>query len=133
MVIVVSAILLNQQDEVLLQQRDGKPALFPYHWTLPGGHAEAGETPGEAMARELLEEVELALPLDFWKVYDATRGDGFVEQHVYVGRLDRPAESLPVHEGLGVRFFPADEIGRLAMAFDHQSLLDEFFNQRSAT
>jgi 8-oxo-dGTP diphosphatase len=133
MITVVSAILLNDKEEVLLQQRDGNPALFPYHWTLPGGHLEAGETPAEAMARELLEENELTIPLDFWKVYAAPRAGGFVEQHVYVGRLYRPADSLPVHEGLGVRFFPADEIDRLAMAFDHQSLLDEFFNQRSAT
>jgi 8-oxo-dGTP diphosphatase len=131
MIIVVSVILVNDKGQVLLQQRDGNPTLFPYHWTLPGGHVEAGETPAGAIARELLEENELALPLDFWKVYAAPRAGGFVEQHVYVGRLDRPADLLPVHEGLVVRFFTAEEIGGLAMAFDHQRLLDEFFNQRS--
>ncbi|MBN1123290.1 MAG: NUDIX domain-containing protein [Anaerolineae bacterium] len=131
MITVVSAILTNNDGQVLLQQRDGNPELFPYHWTLPGGHVEAGESPAEAMARELFEENELSLPLDFWKVYDAPRAGGFVEQYVYIGRLDREAGSLPVHEGLRVGFFPADEIGGLDMAFDHRSLLDEFFNQRS--
>ena len=131
MISVVSAILTNNDGQVLLQQRDGNPALYPYHWTLPGGHVEAGETPAEAMARELFEENELSLPLDFWKEYDVERAGQMIRQHVYVGRLDRDVASLPVHEGLGVRFFPAEKIDRLAIAFDHQSLLDEYFKQWS--
>lgn len=49
-------ILFNAQNEVLLMRRRKEGRVYS---TLPGGGIEPGETPAEACARELLEEVNL--------------------------------------------------------------------------
>ncbi|CAM4146164.1 NUDIX hydrolase [Deinococcus marmoris] len=51
-------ILLNDQSQVLLMLRRKAGRAYA---TLPGGGIEDGETPAEACARELLEEVNLVV------------------------------------------------------------------------
>ncbi|CAM3831025.1 NUDIX hydrolase [Deinococcus frigens] len=51
-------ILLNNEDQVLLMLRRKAGRAYA---TLPGGGIESGETPAEACARELLEEVNLVV------------------------------------------------------------------------
>jgi len=53
---VAIAVIENQTGEVLLSQRPvGKPLAG--YWEFPGGKCEPGETPEEALSRELLEEL----------------------------------------------------------------------------
>jgi 8-oxo-dGTP pyrophosphatase MutT (NUDIX family) len=129
---VVSAILINPRGQVLLQQRDDRPdILCPGCWIVPGGMVEAGETPDQAIARELWEEMELRLPLTHWQTYEARRGhhaEITVVQHLYRGQLDRPAEDLPLHEGQQVCFFGPDEIDGLLLAFGFAATLRSFFS-----
>ena len=51
-------ILFNNQNEVLLMRRRKEGRVYA---TLPGGGIEGSETPAEACARELLEEVNLVV------------------------------------------------------------------------
>ncbi|GGL74059.1 DNA mismatch repair protein MutT [Deinococcus aerolatus] len=51
-------ILFNDQDQVLLMLRQKAGRAYA---TLPGGGIESDETPAEACARELLEEVNLVV------------------------------------------------------------------------
>ena len=51
-------ILFNGQNEVLLMRRRKEGRVYA---TLPGGGIESGETPAEACAREMLEEVNLVV------------------------------------------------------------------------
>lgn len=51
------AVLLNGRDEALLLRRSRGDSFAPGRWGLPGGHLGEGETPEDAIARELAEEL----------------------------------------------------------------------------
>ena len=51
--------LLRRGERWFLQRRDPRNAVLPGLWEFPGGKAEAGESPREALERELFEELEL--------------------------------------------------------------------------
>ncbi|MEM1149782.1 MAG: 8-oxo-dGTP diphosphatase MutT [Pseudomonadota bacterium] len=55
-VTVVAAALFNETGDVLLAQRPKGKAMAGL-WEFPGGKLEPGETPEDALCRELLEEL----------------------------------------------------------------------------
>jgi 8-oxo-dGTP diphosphatase len=55
----VAVALVWQGGRLFLQRRDPHGAVLPGCWELPGGKVEPGESPGEALRRELKEEVGL--------------------------------------------------------------------------
>ena len=59
---IAAIILENDKGEFLLYLRENKPDIpFPDHWDLIGGHIEEGETPEEALVREVKEELDIDL------------------------------------------------------------------------
>ena len=65
----VRAVVFNPRGELLLV-RERKEGL----WSLPGGWADVGESPGEAAAREVLEESGYRVrPVKVLAVYDRAR------------------------------------------------------------
>jgi 8-oxo-dGTP diphosphatase len=74
---VAAAVILredaNGQTEYLLGQR-GPGTFYPGYWEFPGGKVEPGETPRDAIVRELHEELDI-------KVLEAT--PWIVREHVY--------------------------------------------------
>ncbi len=124
----VTAILLNDDGNVLLQLRDNKPNLsFPGAWTLLAGSAEAGEEPLAAMRRELEEEIEYAPEkLHFFTMYHHSG----IEDYVFVGYIDMSEERLnrQLHEGQRVQFFTPREVKELNLPYGQEELLTEFFS-----
>jgi 8-oxo-dGTP diphosphatase len=54
----VKAIIFRSDGRILMQQRDEYPGLpFPGCWSFFGGLAEEGESPSQALERELIEEL----------------------------------------------------------------------------
>ncbi len=82
-VAVAVAILLDRRGRYLLAQR---PAGKPYagYWEFPGGKVEAGETPLQALRRELQEELDIrvgvALP---WMVHHFAYPHARVRLHLF--------------------------------------------------
>jgi len=59
-VTVVGALLEDSLGRILLAQRPADKPM-PFLWEFPGGKIEAGETPEQALARELLEEIGIVV------------------------------------------------------------------------
>lgn len=53
---MVGAVIGDGAGRIYVQRRSPSRALFPGCWDLVGGHAEAGESVEQALAREVLEE-----------------------------------------------------------------------------
>jgi 8-oxo-dGTP diphosphatase len=129
---VVGAVIYNRHGEILLQQRDDKPGL-PYagHWTFFGGAVEAGETPDDAIVRELQEELELTLPLRYWQQYVCparTIPDKVVTTNtLFVSQLEREQTPTVLHEGQAMRWFDAESAQSLELAFMQSPYLMEAF------
>ena len=56
--------MLTEGDRVLMCHRRADRAWYPDVWDFPGGHIEEGETPHEALTRELREELGIEANCD---------------------------------------------------------------------
>ena len=55
----VAKAIIHQEEEFLLQLRDNRPDIaYSNSWSFFGGQIEPGETPWQALQRELEEELE---------------------------------------------------------------------------
>jgi 8-oxo-dGTP diphosphatase len=126
-----SAILINEQGHILFHQRDNNPAIaFPNYWALLGGHVEDGETPDEAIERELREEIKHQEPLIFWKSYYFWKTDKIlVHQYVYSGNITTPIERIQLQEGQALRFFDMQAFELYQIAFGFDALCKEFYRE----
>ena len=125
----VTAVLVNAQNQILLYQRDDNPNIaFPDCWSTLGGLVETGETPEEAIKRELMEEIELDVALKFWKVYERPYSPNItIIQHVFIGQLNKPTHKITLNEGQRLAYFAQNELPKLQIGFGFEALLQEFF------
>jgi len=125
-------ILINNEEMILLQHR-GKDARWNQgSWGEFGGQIEKGETPKEAVKRELKEELGIKLvDLKFFKKYKLQRKKGIYEQFVFTALLNCPLKSLKKQqkEGKDLAFFVYEETKNLKMADYTKEILEDFFKK----
>lgn len=116
---IAAIIFENDNREILLYLRDNKPGLpFPHHWDLFGGHIEDGETPEQAMVREVREELGIELKeYQFFREYSCLQGDANPNiKYVYSGKINIPVDELTLYEGERLQYFSRDELQDLKFA-----------------
>jgi 8-oxo-dGTP diphosphatase len=118
----VSVLILYQADgAILLQHRTKDAPTSPDHWSLFGGGIEEGETPEQAVRREILEELDyrVASPRLFTvqQIADA-------KVHVFFEGYDgRP---LTLREGQAMGWFRPNAMKDLLMIDAERSIIERF-------
>jgi 8-oxo-dGTP diphosphatase len=136
MVVGASAIVVNEQGEILLHRRsdNGK-------WSLPGGSVDPGEQPADAAVREVFEETGLkVIPLRLISVYSGpelviTYPEGNQVAITSVAFLCKPVGGEPRLDGdetLEIRYFAPDKLPDNLMSNHVQRIQDALKGQPDA-
>jgi 8-oxo-dGTP diphosphatase len=126
---IAAIILENEKGEFLLYLRDNKPGIpFPAYWDLIGGHVEEGETPEEALVREVKEELDIDLKeYTFYKKYECLTGDAYENiKYIYTGKINLPIEEITLLEGVRPQYFSREEIPKIKFANILKTIIMEY-------
>lgn len=113
--LVVAAALMTPNGRILVQQR---PAAKHHGglWEFPGGKVEVGETPEVALARELAEELGIAVdPADCLPVTFSRGIAGDRPMILLLYRADRWQGTPEALEAPAIRWVTVDELAELPM------------------
>ena len=108
MAVEVALAMLHRNGRWLMQLRDEIPTIVaPGCWGLFGGHLDPGETPEQALRRELLEEISWQPPgLELVMVHHIHRRTA----HVFLSELSVPLEQLQLLEGQDLALVSPEEL-----------------------
>ena len=130
---IAAIILENDKGEFLLALRDNKAWIpFPNHWDLIGGHVEEGETPEEALIREVKEELDIELTsYSFYKEFLCLEGDAFENiKYIYTGKINIPIEEITLYEGQRAQYFTKEQIPDVKFANIIKSVVLDYINSK---
>ena len=122
---------MNTENKVLLQLRSKDDYLYPNCWTLPGGKVEEDESLGQAIVREVREELGWDLHrCSLFRTIVLNESDGMSEQHIYWGRISEKAEDLRLGEGTALKYFSLKELLELELAFCLKPVIIDFLKTK---
>ena len=123
------ALIVGPEEEsVLLAKRSYHDPAAPGEWALLGGKVDEGETPAQAIEREVLEEagVEFIIEGHYTQHSNQSWATDFYFGHIQ-GELQ-----LDPNEHSEAKFFGADELSSLEIAFDHKDIIVGFLESLAA-
>jgi 8-oxo-dGTP diphosphatase len=123
-------IIENAEREILLQLRDDKPGLeYPNCWGTFGGQIEEGETPQEALLREIKEELDYDVESPgLYRVYSF---DGY---DIYMFcTIDKKItlNDFNVREGQRAEFFSREAAAKIPCAFNCREIVEDYFRREA--
>jgi 8-oxo-dGTP pyrophosphatase MutT (NUDIX family) len=120
---IVTAFLRDGK-RVLLCHRSAGRRWYPDVWDLPGGHVEAGESPGTALVRELREELGISIPQPLGPpLRDISAGTFDMQVWLIDAWTGTPVNAAPdEHDEIG--WFKEPELAALPLA--HENYLRMF-------
>lgn len=140
----VAVIIANKEGKILLEKRSPFKKQSPNKWALCAGHIGAGDSPENAILREMEEEIGVSInieDLEFLKV--AIRNIKFNEeqynrafQYTYYWETDKKESDFIIQEEelTEVKFFDIEEIKEAVnsndknFAFADEDYIDEILN-----
>lgn len=103
--------LVNSKNQVLLQKRSSNLRVYPNLWAnTASGHVKAGESPEEAILRELLEELGLEITKDDLK-FGFTDKNQDIENNNQIDYIYFVKKDIP---NLEILIFDKNEVSEIA-------------------
>lgn len=103
---VVAAVIITDEGILATQRSKGE---FDGKWEFPGGKIEPGETPEEALKREIKEELDVDVEIDsFVEAVDYTYTDFGIRLYVFVCSVH--AGNMALREHKSSKWLTADEL-----------------------
>lgn len=94
---VVAAIIHDEEGRIFATQRGYGP--MKDGWEFPGGKMEAGETPEDALKREIWEELETRIEVEqLFETIDYDYPDFHLTMHCYICKVESGKLTLKEHE-----------------------------------
>jgi 8-oxo-dGTP diphosphatase len=122
-----SIIFINDEGQILLFLRDNKPDLpYPNMWDIPGGHVEAGESPGKCIMREMKEEMDLVL--DKFDLFSKIEFEDRIE-YTFWARADLNIAEIELTEGQKLKWFTRDEAKQTHLAYGFNEIVEKFYSE----
>jgi 8-oxo-dGTP diphosphatase len=121
-------ILLNRNNEVLLLLRDNKIDIpYPNMWDIPGGKVEEGESPEQALRREMMEEMSIKNlgEIKLFKIFTSEN----LTDNIFWKRLDLNLREIELNEGQVLGYFDLKKIQETELAFNYNKVLEEFYKE----
>lgn len=123
---VVAAIIRNAEEHIFATQRGY--GEWKDWWEWPGGKVEAGESPEQALAREIREELDTEIRVDkYLTTIDWDYPKFHLTMHCYLCSLLTEALHLNEHEA--ARWLGADELGSVRWLPADEGLLPLLKNE----
>ena len=97
--VITACIFLHKKNKVLIGKRAYTKSFLPGKWELPGGHIEFGETIGEGLRRELLEEFNMKIILEqpyAEFTYVMNDGKDHVIEVLYFAKMKNPLMEIKI-------------------------------------
>jgi len=94
-IVHVAAAVITRPDGSFLVGQRAADTFYPGYWEFPGGKVEAGETPRDALIRELHEELDMEV-LEAWPWL--TREHVYEHAHVNLHFFEVPAWRGEIHD-----------------------------------
>jgi len=106
----VSHAFIYQGHRLLLQHRDNIPdIIYPNYWGLFGGSVDSGETPAEAIRRELEEELTWT-PEEIKYVLTWEELDQLLITYIFITPLTVNVSQLKLTEGQALGLFAFEQL-----------------------
>jgi len=119
MKIVSSAIILENKKILLIKRSDDEKA-FPGYWAGPGGKANEGETPEQAVTREAKEETNLE-----FKPKELIKIGQYMDRPLYRFYGDWSGDvKIQEEEIADWKWYSYDEAIKLKLAFDWREVIE---------